>query len=103
MSVAVQQQGFFFCPQSLRGIEASTARQDMAGRFCDVRSAVTCGVAIGKKLPFRDVDHPVATEGKPDIGRRAGFGRDGPIPEVARFQVAVQHAGFGPMPGARVR
>ena len=29
---------------------------------------------IGTKLPFEDVRHLVATEGKPDIGRRAGFG-----------------------------
>jgi hypothetical protein len=32
--------------------------------------------AVGTKLPFLDVRHLVATEGKPDVGERAGFGRD---------------------------
>jgi hypothetical protein len=38
--------------------------------------------SIGTKLPFRDVRHPVATGGKPDIAQKVGFGSDRPIWDI---------------------
>jgi hypothetical protein len=41
---------------------------------------------VGTKRPVGDVRRLVATESKPDMGRRAGFGRDSP---KAEFHLAV--------------